>query len=372
MKIMLLKDRNVLNTRFVVQFANNLAETNDVHVVCDSYRKPGKMFSFSKNVKYTNIGSKTNNYFLNIIRLIRTELKISRRCIQKFISQENPDVIICYFPTDLNNAIKNSRHNIPTIQMFHCYPESMFNNLKKKSVKKYNIFLENLKKVSAIQILNSDFINNFPKQFKNKIYVIPNIVDQIDKENRANLHFEKKRIIYVARIEKKGKRQHLLIDAFANANKEFPEWNLELWGLAKSKKYLNELKTQVKNLNLEDKVFFKGFSNDINSVYKNADIIAFPSKEEGFGLGLAEAMSHGLPAIGFKSAPSINKLIINDKNGFLASNNFDFEQKLKKLIQEKDTRIRLGSKAVDDMKKYNSKIILKKWIDLIKNIKINK
>ena len=29
------KDRNVLNTRFVVQFANNLAETNDVHVVCD-------------------------------------------------------------------------------------------------------------------------------------------------------------------------------------------------------------------------------------------------------------------------------------------------------------------------------------------------
>ena len=46
--------------------------------------------------------------FLNIIRLIRTELKLSRRCIQKFISQENPDVIICYFPTDLNNAIKNS------------------------------------------------------------------------------------------------------------------------------------------------------------------------------------------------------------------------------------------------------------------------
>lgn len=44
---------------------------------------------------------------------------------------------------------------------------------------------------------------------------------------------------------------------------------------------------------------------------------AFPSAYEGFGLSLAEAMSMGLPAVGYKSCSAVNELIVDGKNGFV-------------------------------------------------------
>jgi len=62
--------------------------------------------------------------------------------------------------------------------------------------------------------------------------------------------------------------------------------------------YPSFIKT-IENLDLKDKVIFKGYVPDdvLKSIYANANLFVFPSLTEGFGFPILEAMSHGVPVI---------------------------------------------------------------------------
>lgn len=68
--------------------------------------------------------------------------------------------------------------------------------------------------------------------------------------------------------------------------------------------------TILEKINLEEKVFLMGETKDIINKLMDGDIFAFPSKFEGMPLALMDAMSVGLPAIGYKSCASVNELTI--------------------------------------------------------------
>jgi len=67
---------------------------------------------------------------------------------------------------------------------------------------------------------------------------------------------------------------------------------MKSWG------YPSFVKT-VEDLNLENKVVFKGYVPDgeLKSMYSNASLFVFPSLVEGFGFPILEAMSYGVPVI---------------------------------------------------------------------------
>ena len=54
---------------------------------------------------------------------------------------------------------------------------------------------------------------------------------------------------------------------------------------------------------------------NIYEEYLNADIFAFPSRVESFGMVLVEAMQYKLPVIGFKDCEGSRRLIFNNLNG---------------------------------------------------------
>ena len=62
--------------------------------------------------------------------------------------------------------------------------------------------------------------------------------------------------------------------------------------------YSSFIKT-VEELNLQDRVIFKGYipDNELEWMYLNASLFVFPSLSEGFGLPILEAMSCGVPVI---------------------------------------------------------------------------
>ena len=56
MKILLVRDRNVLNTNWLVFYANLLAERgHDVVIACDTYGKLGVLAEGNKPVSYTHL-----------------------------------------------------------------------------------------------------------------------------------------------------------------------------------------------------------------------------------------------------------------------------------------------------------------------------
>ncbi|MDR1694632.1 MAG: glycosyltransferase [Lactobacillaceae bacterium] len=368
MKVMVVKDRNVLNTKFLTQFVNSLAEVgHEVHVVCDSYNKQGKGAELSGKVKFTNLNAKTKNPLINVFRFCREKFFIPCFRYKKFIKKEKPDVIICYFMNDLFNVSFMQKHNIPIIMMMHCYPSIIFGKIKKKPFFLRGIYQKIVENVAVFQVLMKSHASVLSKYYKvKKIVDIPNAVEQIPTGNRADLSIEKKKIIYVARVEKEGKRQHLIIEAFAKIAEKFPEWVVEFWGLQKYKKYNEELMNLAQKYDIEKNIYIMGYSNNIQEVYKDADFQVFPSLHEGFGLGLADGMAMGLPSIGFVDTPSVNELIITGHNGYLVKDVEELAEKMEVLMGNKALRIDMGEKAAKDMEKYDPRLVTEAWDKLIK------
>ena len=122
-----------------------------------------------------------------------------------------------------------------------------------------------------------------------------------------------------------------------------------------------EIQDLIKANGLENNVFLMGYTRDVNELYRSADIHAFPSSAEGFSLAIADGMAIGLPTLGFADALSVNEVIVDGHNGFLAKNLDDFAEKLKQLMSDKELRIRMGQNAIADMKAYAPEVIIGKW-----------
>ena len=368
MKIMVIRDRNVLNTKFLGQFVNNLVDDeHDVHVVCHTFNKIGKGVEFDKRIKFTNLNGKTKNSLKNIYRKFKEIFLPSALDFNKIIKKEQPDVIICYFFVDLFNVTFLQKHNIPIIMMMHGYPLRMFGDVEKKGWLKKRLYKASLNRVNCFHVLMNSFKAEVETLYpKARVAVIPNAIVQIDEP--ANLNIEKKKLVYVARVEKGIKRQHLAVEAFGRIAKDFPGWSMEFYGLEKYKDYNQELMDLAAKYNIADRVKIMGYAQNVLEVYKSADIQVFPSRSEGFSLALADGMAAGIPAIGFVDAHSVNELIIDGYNGFLVNDVEEFSAKLRELMQNKDLRIKYGANAVESVKQYAPEIVNQKWYNLLDEI----
>ncbi len=100
---------------------------------------------------------------------------------------------------------------------------------------------------------------------------------------------------------------------------------------------------------IEGRVKFSGFRDDMERIYKGADVFVFPTRYDPCPLIVLEAMASSLPVIVPK--PSIcgaSELIKNMVNGILLENVSDADEiasKIKLLTNDKDLRQRLSEEA---------------------------
>ena len=85
-------------------------------------------------------------------------------------------------------------------------------------------------------------------------------------------------------------------------------------------------------------------------------------------MAIADAMALGLPHIGFKDAHSVNEVIVDGHNGFLADDVADFALKLRRLMEDKELRIKFGLQAHEDMKAYAPEVIMAQWRELFNGL----
>ncbi len=78
----------------------------------------------------------------------------------------------------------------------------------------------------------------------------------------------------------------------------------------------NSLRSQVKDLKLEECVEFLGYSKKIGHYMANSDVIVVPSISEGFGVVFLEAFSAKTPVVAW-DVPSGNEIIEDGRTGYL-------------------------------------------------------
>lgn len=281
--------------------------------------------------------------------------------LQDVLETVKPEIIISFQPLASRLLLCELETPIPVITMSHGDTADYFET--------YPIGeLPGLAKSAACQVL----VPSFEKPLKDhlpgvKTVVIGNAIPQY--EAQADLAAEKKmhKIIFTGRLAKGHKRPHLLIEAFAELAKDFPDWCVELWGDVDGKAYYKELQAFIAKHHLEKQILLCGATNDVAGVLKEGDIFAFPSAYEGFGMSMAEGMSMGLPAVGYKNCSAVNELIQDGVNGYLCENGVhDFRDKLRKLMEDRTLRVKMGAAARESMKAYAPEKIWDAWENLMR------
>jgi glycosyltransferase involved in cell wall biosynthesis len=93
---------------------------------------------------------------------------------------------------------------------------------------------------------------------------------------------------------RKGKGLEVLLEAFQMARIEHPQLRLFLTG---EEAGMMPARTQAEDLGLGDSVVFLGLVDDVIPLYAAADLFLLPSTQDGWSMGLLEAMAAGLPAV---------------------------------------------------------------------------
>lgn len=175
-----------------------------------------------------------------------------------------------------------------------------------------------------------------------------------------------KRLVSVGRLSKEKGYMDLLA-LYNIISKEYPTWSLDIIGDGSERE---KLENYIKEHNLGDKVTLHGFQNKeyIDKILNKASIYLMTSYTESFGIVLIEAMSHGLPCIAFDDAEGARELIDSGRTGYLIKNrnNRAYIQKIEDLMDDLDTRKRIGKESREEVKKYDGKEVIKHWLQIMK------
>lgn len=350
---------NILHTVFsfnnggienlIVDMLNNWNIDSDNLVLCiinnDYNEELINKIKQKKNIKVILLnrdkGSKSFEFIIKYIDVIR---------------KNKINVIHCH----LFEAVKVStlaKIFIPNIKIFYTVHDT---NIYKKFSKK-DIIIDNLFVKGIIAISNSV---KAEIKSKNKVEVIYNAID-IDKfSNRIKEkhNINSINVGCVARIMPEKKGQDILLKAIAIVKDKYPNIMCYFAGEPQKGKeyYLDELKNYCKKLGITENVVFMGNVGDVPQFLQKLDIFVLPSRYEGFGIVILEAMASKVPVIASR-LEGPEEIIKNDKYGklFEVENHTELAKLIIEEIEFKNTnKINLAYEYVN--KEFNIGTINKK------------
>ncbi|MBO8217671.1 glycosyltransferase family 4 protein [Prochlorococcus marinus] len=289
--------------------------------------------------------------------------------LRKVIKEEKPKVVIGFMNSIyvlLAFALQGT--SIPIIASEHIVIE----HYQKRALQFLLLIITSFL-INEYTVLSDSIKKRYPFLIKRKMTIIPNPIGDIKINKLAKQKSKRKILLNIGRLE--HQKDHLtLIKAFSRIAVSFPKWDLRIVGEGSLKK---EIEKKIISLNLINRVFIQSFTKEIELEYIKADLFVVPSIYESFGLVTAEAMSFGIPCVGFADCPGTNELIINEKTGLLVNSGGDRSSSLAsgltRLILNDKLRTNLGKagKAFIDAK-FSDEEVTNSWERLLYNVIRNK
>lgn len=203
---------------------------------------------------------------------------------------------------------------------------------------------------------------NLTEWIGHNLKVIPNPLSFIPKEKSK---LDQKKIICVGSLSH-NKGYDLLIEAWNKIAMEFPDWEINVYG--KGDIRLFEEMARKKGIN---NIRFCGPTNNVMEKMLNASLLVLPSRSEGFGMVLIEAMACGLPCVAFDCPCGPRDIIQNGENGLLvpAENVELLAESIKQLITDKEMLYTMGANACKSIGQFSVENVCQVWNKLFHELK---
>ena len=310
---------------------------------------------------------------------------IRNRCfLQRKIADFMPDLIVYQdsyapieknlFPVDKDIPVIVCEHNSP----FVCYSEpnvfcgrfrSLVERVAFPVVRQLKYIRDRLRRRYLYDncwryvLLSERFFGEFRAVSRiddsRKLRAIPNPAPELNDNEDA---YEKRNDIVFTGTVHKRKGCDMLIEAWKSLSEKYKDWRLVIVG---DGPYCATLKDRVVRNHIS-RVEFAGYQIDSSQWLKVAKIFAFPSRREGWGLVIAEAMVYGAVPVVMDSFSSVRDLILNNVNGIIVPA-FDvamFTQEIGRLIEDDALRLEMADAGRSAIGKYSGENVVDRWKDL--------
>jgi glycosyltransferase involved in cell wall biosynthesis len=210
---------------------------------------------------------------------------------------------------------------------------------------------------------------SFPNYIRPRVHAFSNPVFPQKLLATPADNTSRRKVILNINGSKRNKNLITLVKAFSRLASHFREWDIKVVGkLSKDKEaHIVEIKRFIQDNNLQDRILFEGPKDDIISEYATAHIHVISSLSEGCPTVVLEAMSVGLPSVGYADCSGTNELICHESNGLLAEPEDrvgGLEAALHRMMSSSELRSQLGRQALLDSKAFDPKRIYDQWEQL--------
>lgn len=333
--------------RVAALLANKIAEKGNKVLFIAAYSSE-KEYILNSKVNYCYIKPKCKN---RIIKLIHRS-----RDIDLILERFKAEVLISFIVNE--TLITNIKNKIPIIYSLRNDPNYIISGLLNKAMC-FCLY----RRAYKIVFQTSKAKEFFDPKVQSKGIVIGNPLTSNlpfwNKENHDSVVITACRLI-------PQKNLKMLIKAFSEFSKTYPEYKLSIYGKGELK---SELMDYSKLLGAENNINFAGHSSEIHSIMAKSAIFVLTSNFEGLSNSMLEALAIGIPTICTDCSPGGAAEYINDfENGMLIKvGDVDgLIQRLELLAKDKELCYKLSREAVKIRRRLDENIIVEQWLDLLK------
>ncbi|PIT94269.1 hypothetical protein COT98_04635 [Candidatus Falkowbacteria bacterium CG10_big_fil_rev_8_21_14_0_10_39_9] len=188
-----------------------------------------------------------------------------------------------------------------------------------------------------IVVIHNGYDDSFYKKIDNRVEV-----DQVLDKYGLNFPY----LLSVGRLEKK-KNIPMLIEALALLKENHPEIKTKLVLIGHAGYGYDEIKYIIEEYDLNSEVIMLGWvaEADLPGIYNGATAFVFPSRHEGFGIPVMQALACGLPTA-VSDIPVLREVAGEAAIYFNKDNKEDITEKLKTILTDAGLRTKLSQSGL--------------------------